>query len=66
MNASLAFGHGHTLHAMHARFPSHRAECAIAFDLEDCFLHPAERAIGLRDHFNAPAAPLGEARVHAV
>src|SRR5688500_5956336 len=66
MNASLTFRHRYALHAMHARLPAHRSERAVAFHLEDGFLHSAKRAVRLRDHFNPPAPALGEARIHAV
>ena len=66
MNAALTFRYGHSLHAVDARLPAHRAVRALAFDLEDCFLHPTQRSVGLRDDFDSPATSFGEARVHAV
>src|SRR5438034_1274262 len=39
---------------------------SIAFDLDDCLLHSAERAVLLGNDFDAPATTFGEAGVHAV
>ena len=66
VNASLTLGDGNTLHAVHARFPAHCSVGAFTLDLEDCLLDSAERSVGLRDDLDAPAAALGEARVHPV
>ena len=66
MDAALALGDRNTLDSMYTGFPPHRAVGAFAFDLEDCFLHSAERAVRLGNDFDAPATTFGEAGVHAV
>src|SRR5689334_5398470 len=65
MNAALAFGDGNALHAMHAGLPAHNAKGAVAFDLEDRLLQPAEGALGIGYRLDAPSAALSEALIHA-
>ena len=65
VNAPLRFGGRHALHAMHAALAAHLAERARALDLENCFLHAAQRCIGKREELRLPPFALDVARVHA-
>ncbi len=65
MNAPLAFGGGHALHAVHAAFIAQMAIGVLAGDLEDDFAISAAIGFGGGKDFDLPAVALGVARVHA-
>ena len=61
-----ALGRRHALHAMHAGFPAHRAERAVAGHLEHGFLDPAERRRRRATSSRCASRCAREARVHAI
>jgi hypothetical protein len=64
MDAALAFGHGHTLHAVHARLIFELAVRALALDREDHFLVAAHIAFALAEQLDLVVVDFGPTRVH--
>ena len=57
VDAALAFGRRHALHAMHAGFVFQPGEHAAAVDLGDAFLETAQLGVVVFQDFAAPASP---------
>ena len=65
MNASLGFGSGHTLNAVHAGFIFQFRIRTFAFDFKDDFLVTADADGTLRHDLALPAFALCVTRIHA-
>ncbi len=65
VHATLRFGGGHALHAMHARLVLQLGVGAFAFHRGHDFLEPARRSARHGQNLDLPAPSLGETRVHA-
>src|SRR5690606_14353446 len=70
VNASLRFGDGHALHAMHTAFELQlgkgsfaRLRCALGFDGDGDRFETAESSFGGVDDFRLPALVLGKALI---
>ena len=65
VDATLRFGLGHSLHAMHAGFEFELRVRALARDARDDFAIAAVLALVGAQYLDTPALPLGVAAVHA-
>ncbi len=64
MHAPLRLGHRHALHAVHAAFPFHPPEHAVARDVGDDLLVSARLAFRCIDDLDLPAEQLRVTHVH--
>ena len=65
VDAPLRLGHRHALHAVHAALELEPAVGALPHHQRDHLLEAAEAGRARGEHLDAPAVPLGVARVHA-